>query len=186
METFALFALFALIIMFLIIVRLIALHCYEEHDIGSYISCTYCKLVDYDTPLTEALLAANCHSSDYITEYNFPPNKTEQGKRDVVFKIFCIKNDASSNEIIQGVKEKGCRPATLWELLAYHKGIGHCGGSSLIALGSFCCPFGVKKVPKFHTIDRNSPDKKCRVSLEPLNEVWSSINKFLAVKKEEN
>lgn len=80
-------------------------------------------IVNYDRSLQEVIKAGDYKVVDeLIIQANFPSNKEEKGKKELLFKIFQIpETDRKLHHetVISKMKEKGCRPATIRELLAF-------------------------------------------------------------------
>lgn len=76
-------------------------------------------VVNYSRSFKDAI-AAGCYDlvNEDITEVNFPPDNDEQGKKEVVFKLFHFDRYIESREVIQKIEDGRCRPATIRELLA--------------------------------------------------------------------
>jgi len=77
-------------------------------------------VVDYDRSFIDLIANGQYfNTSPYVSEENFPRKKTERGIKKVYFRVFCFNRDIESEEVIQKMRDNGCRPATTRELLLF-------------------------------------------------------------------
>jgi len=110
--------------------------------------------VDYSLTIKSLITAGGYDNVNiYITKKNFPANAKESGKKELVFRIFRFKNLTSSQRVIQSMKQRGCRPATLRELVVFGKANPDLQRKyPIIALGSvWLTPCGNRFVPELRS-----------------------------------
>lgn len=135
-------------------------------------------MVDYTCSLKEAI-KAGCYDEvdEEITENNFPLQKDEQGKRQVVFKIFYFKQSVESEDAVKMMRMEGCRLATLLELLSFGKDNPEIQTEFVVvALKSYLQSNAARRI----TLLNSTTTKRVVCSRWFRNE-WASTVRFLAV-----
>lgn len=132
-----------------------------------------------DCSLKQRIIVANYNFCNYdINEKNFPAPELSNQEQKLSVRLFSFKQRIESKEVIWQLKNKGCRPATLVELIAFELEYPEfCTGVPIIALGSiYRDTFGVKSVPQF-LLDKNGRS----LYLDLFEGEWEKGDKFLAV-----
>ena len=76
--------------------------------------------IDYELSLSDAIKSGNYEDiNPHIISTDFPENKIENGKKEVIVKLFTFDKEVESQEAIQDMDEQGYRPATFRELMAF-------------------------------------------------------------------
>ncbi len=135
--------------------------------------------VDYTRSLNEGIKSGNYDSVNQdITEKNFPSPTFTLASRKVTFKLFHFNRGIESNKVILKMKDAGCRPANIQELLVFGQANPKLQmGFPIIELGSVwepCC--GDRSVV---CLRRLGP--KRTLELRSYESDWGGLCRFLAV-----
>ena len=112
-------------------------------------------VVDYDKPFEDMLAAGHFQKVDeLISEEDFPPKKHEHGKREVQFKLLNLGSKVVPKDMYEKVDAKGCRPATLRELLAFCEANPDMNfASAIFVIGSVADILGRARCCTFYMLD---------------------------------